>query len=57
MNDKKVIEYKLIELQTSAAFRNSSCFHLKEKYQPYGLPYIDKDIFRQVWVKYEENQQ
>jgi hypothetical protein len=57
MTDKQIIDYKLVEHQNSGAFRNASSFHIKENYQPYGLPYIDKDRCCQVWVKYKEDNQ
>jgi len=54
MCHRKIIEYKLVELQEAKAFRESASFQLKKNYQPYGYPHISDNLFRQIWVKYAE---
>jgi hypothetical protein len=54
MNEKKIIEYKIAEMNNQKAFKEHMNFHIKKGYQPYGLPFVSPDKYIQAMVKYED---
>lgn len=56
--NKKIVDYILVRARFDWALSSILCKEMENGWQPLGAPFIDKSLFKKVWVqamvKYEQ---